>query len=306
VPQLLGDPYQPAVMEPISESLEWLVAIQARGQLLGSEILVYVRENWWAAMLLCACLVGLSSVAIGARLHSLYTPVSLSWLCWAAFSAALPYVIMTAGWDEYSEEAALWVTNAFRSLFVLACLLVTANIEAIEYREVRTAAMWHFWNGLVAWMPATLLDSRLWSWCICSMFPGQVSAMFLQPSMLGDPLTDIPVDANRFAWIQLDDGPLKFRLARIGIVVRGCARFGMVQILLIRGFRQYTENKAHSTVWQLHSAFITLVPMAPLARMHFLHAWRRGAVVLLAIPDAPTTVLLQLQCCVGSSNKAQE
>jgi hypothetical protein len=291
VPQLLGDPYQPALMESISESLEWLVAIQARGESIGSEIVVYVRENWWAMMLLCACLIGLSNVAIGARLHSLYTPVSLSWLCWAAFSAALPYLIVTAGWDEYSEEAAMWVTNAFRSLFVLACLLVTANTEATGARKPHTAAVWVLWNSLVAWMPSTLVDSRLWSWSICSMMLVQVTMPYLLPPLIGDPLPDIPVKLNRFACMQLEDGPLKFRLARIGIVVRRYARVGMLLLLVIRGFRQYTENKAHSTVWQVYSAFVTLVPMAPLARMHFLHAWCRGAVVRLAIPYAPTTVL---------------
>jgi hypothetical protein len=280
-------------MEPITGSRGWLVAIKAWGRVIGPEVATYVYEHWWAVMFVCACAAGLSNLAIEGKLHSLYSPISTYWLGLGVFFfAALPYVIVTERWDANSDGPALVGANVFRAYFVLMCLIWTTDIYESGNQNNDTAAIWFMWNSLVAWMPAALIDINLPPWCmilIAYVLGGWVTTF--ARSVVSDPLPDIPVKPNRFGWLQLDDGPTKSRLKRIGWVVRGSAWSGIVVIAVFGRVPRFTENKAHSTVWQLFTAFATLVPMCLIVGMHFLHVLRSGDAARFAVRYAPTAVL---------------
>jgi hypothetical protein len=96
---------------------------------------------------------------------------------------------------------------------------------------------------------------------------------------------------SQFGFMELGSGPLKSRLERVGLMARGFARWGMLFMLLFRGYPRFTENKAHSTVWTVYGAFVTLLPLCLLTRMNFLHAMQSGFVVWFAAACTPTSVL---------------
>jgi hypothetical protein len=252
---------------PFLMGSEGLVADASWWQVVWDEIAVYLPDPWWIVTLICACLVALSNIATKGRLHTYYSPTSVYWPASAAVFAVLPSLLLTVEWDGYSAEASLWVTNAFQSWCVLACLLVTENIDASEYRKVRTAAIWLCWNSVVAWMPATLLHCRQWSWCAFSMAVGRMTVVF------------------RLLYLVLNQPEIP------GLARSVCYLSGMITAMLLQGNPHFTETKAHSTVWQVYSAFTTLVPVCLLVRIHLIHALRRGAIVRFTVRYAPTPVL---------------
>jgi hypothetical protein len=140
-------------------------------------------------------------------------------------------------------------------------------------------------------MPATLLDSRQTSWCMFSKKFVSFFVFYFLRYFLSDPQPDIPAKPTRFGWMELQAGPLKSRLASIGWVVRGFASAVMMLIVFSRGLPRFIENKAHSTVWTVYSAFVTLAPVPLLVQMQFVHGLRSGAVVWFAVVFTPASVL---------------
>jgi hypothetical protein len=162
---------------------------------------------------------------------------------------------------------------------------VTANIEANGNQNGGTAAIWLFWNSLVAWMPATLLGFNLPPWYV--LLIAYIFGDWSQPVAQ----QDIPVKPTRFGWMELDPGPFKSGLQRIGWVVQGYSWSGIVVIVLFVRVPRFTENWNHATVWHLYGAFVALLPLCLLVQMHFLHALRSGAVIRFAVRHAPIAVL---------------